>query len=124
MTNKGVSVLRVRDQVLASPRALTIGAPIENREATAMIGAAEYSPRADGTFTSPADPRMTIPVVSSFRRTPESSTRKDTAMESAKVSFAKDTEVVLARIHRVDDRRGSGARKLGPGVFLQRSGNL
>ena len=84
-----------------------------------MIGAAENLPRAQWTFASPAGARITIATRVSLPRPPESSTPiKDAAREGGAAPSAIDTEVVLAKIHLVDDPRDSGARKLGPGVFV------
>ena len=119
----GGSVRRIGNNVLASPRAFSLGAPIEGRERTAMIGAAENFPYAQGTFASPAGVRITIAARVSFPRSPESSTpAKDAAREGGAAPSALDTEVVLTEIHVVDDPRDSGARKLGPGVFVGTQG--
>jgi hypothetical protein len=119
----GGSVRRIGNDVLASPRAFSIGAPIEGRERTAMIGAAENFPRAQGIIASPAGVRITIAARVSSPRTPESSTpTKDAAREGGAAPSALDTEVVLTEIHVVDDPRDSGARKLGPGVFIDTRG--
>ena len=96
-----------------------------------MIGAAENFPRPYGIRTIPVSTRMTIDVILS-PCPPESSTPKDAAREGASqretsrwanqwvyAPFASDTDVVLAKIHAVDDARDSGARKLSPGVFLR-----
>ncbi len=115
----GDSVRRIVKDVLASPRAFPIGAPIEGRERTAMIGAAENFPRAQGAFASPAGTRITIAAREGFTRPPESSTpAKDAAREGGAAPSAIDTEVVLTEIQVVDDPRDSGAMKLGPGVFV------
>ena len=118
MMTRGGSVLRVVNHVLASPRAFSIGAPIEGSEETAMIGAAENSPRADGTPEISTGTRMTIAVKSPSLRSPASSTPKDAATESADAPLAIDTDVALAKTHVVDDPSDSGAIKLGPGVFI------
>jgi hypothetical protein len=115
----GGSVRRIGNDVLASPRAFLMGAPIEGRETTAMIGAAENLPRAQGTFAGHAGARITIAARGSFPRPPESSTpTKDAAREGGAAPLALNTEVVLTEIHVADDPRDSGARKLGPGVFV------
>jgi hypothetical protein len=120
----GDFVRRIGNDVLASPRAFSIGAPIEGRERTAMIGAADHLPCAPGTFASPAGARITIAARGSIPRPPESSTpAKDAAREGgAALLLAIDKEVVLTEIHVVDDPRDSGARKAGPGVFLGAQG--
>jgi len=88
-----------------------------------MIGAAENFPPAQGTLASPAGVRITIAARGSFPRPPESSTQtRDAAREGGAVPSAFDTEVVLTEIHVVDDPRDSGARKLGPGVFVSTQG--
>jgi hypothetical protein len=141
----GDSVRRIGNDVLASPRAFSIGAPIEGRERTAMIGAADNFPRAPGTFAGPAGARITIAARGSFPRPPEPSTQTRGATreggagpQTRCIALGKgshrrnraggdpnpaalsaiDTEVVLTEIHVVDDPRDSGARKLGPGVFV------
>ena len=115
----GGSVRRIGNDVLASPRAFLMGAPIEGRARTAMIGAAEDFPRALGTLASSAGARITIAARGSFPRPPESSTpTKDAAREGGAAPLALNTEVVLTEIHVADDPRDSGARKLGPGVFV------
>jgi hypothetical protein len=114
---------RIGNDVLASPRAFSIGAPIEGRDRTAMIGAAEDLPRARGTMAGPAGARITIAARESIPRPPESSTpAKDAAREGGAAPLAIDREVVLTEIHVVDDPRNSGARKLGPGVFVGAQG--
>jgi hypothetical protein len=140
----GGSVRRIGNDVLASPRAFWIGAPIEDHARTAMIGAAEDFPYAPGTFAGPTGVRITIAARVSFPRSPESSTpAKDAAKEGGEgpqtrfIAFGKgshrrntaggdpnpvapsalDTEVVLTKIQVVDDPTDSGATKLGPGVF-------
>ncbi len=132
----GDSVRRIVKDILASPRAFAIGAPIEGRERTAMIGAAEDFPCAQGAFTSPAGTRITIAARGSFPRPPEPSTpAKDAAREGGAgpqtrfITFGRpaapsaiDTEVVLTEIQVVDDPRDSGAMKLGPGVFVGAAG--
>jgi len=102
---------------VASPRAFLRSAPIEGRDDTAMIGAAANYPRVPGTFAIPDDTRITIAVRSSSCP-PEPSTGGGAAKEGRNAPVAIDTEVVLARIHMVDDPRDSGARKLRPGVFI------
>ncbi len=127
----GVSVRRIGNDVLASPRAFSIGAPIEGRADTAMIGAAANFPRPHGVLVIPGPTRMTIYVTFS-PHLPESSPPKDTATEEvaqrnaqwlgtlgARAPLAIDTEVVLAGTQEVDDPRDSGAWKLSPGVFLR-----
>ncbi len=128
----GDSVRRIVKDVLASPRAFPIGAPIEGRERTAMIGAAEDFPWARGTLASSAGTRITIAARVSFPRPPEPSTpAKDAAREGGvgpqtrfiasgkpAAPSAIDREVVLTEIQVVDDPRDSGAMKLGPGVFV------
>jgi hypothetical protein len=140
----GGSVRRIGNDVLASPRAFSIGAPIEDHARTAMIGAAEDFPYAPGTFASPAGVRITIAARVCLPRSLESSTpAKDAAKEGGEgpptrlIAFGKgshrrnragedpnpvapsalDTEVVLTKIQVVDDATDSGATKLGPGVF-------
>ncbi len=151
----GGLVRRIANEMLASPRALLMDAPIEGHDPTVMIGAAEDFPRRNGIRTIPVPMRMTIDVTgirdpnrdisrlgalpnATYRvwgptisaRPPESSTPKDAAMEGAAqraaarwvsqwvcAPFARDTDVVLAKIHAVDDARDSGARMLRPGVF-------
>ncbi len=126
---QGGLVRRIANEMLASPRALLMDAPIEGHDPTVMIGAAEDFPRRNGIRTIPVPTRMTIDVTMSARP-PESSTPKDAAMEGAAqraaarwvsqwvcAPFARDTDVVLAKIHTVDDARDSGARMLRPGVF-------
>jgi hypothetical protein len=115
----GGSVRRIGNDVLASPRAFSRGAPIEGRERTAMIGAAEDFPPAPGTFASPAGGWIIIAARGSLPRPPESSTAvKDAAREGGAAPSALDTEVVLTKIQVVDDPTDSGATKLGPGVFV------
>jgi hypothetical protein len=115
----GDSKRRIGNDVLASPRAFLIGAPIEGRERTAMIGAAEDSPQVRGTFASPAGARIPITARGSFPRPPGPSTQmRNAAKEGGAAPSAIDTEVVLTEIHGVDDPRNSGAWKLGPGVFV------
>ena len=119
----GGSVWKIGNDVLASPRAFLIGAPIEGRARTAMIGAAENLPRTRGTVTSPAGTRITIAARGFLPRLPESSTpAKDAAREGGAAPLAIDREVVLTEIHMVDDPRNSGAGKLGPGVFVGAQG--
>jgi hypothetical protein len=84
-----------------------------------MIGAADNLPRVRGTVASPAGTRITIAARGSFPRLPESSTAaKDAAREGGAALLAIDREVVLTEIHVVDGPRNSGARQLGPGVFV------
>jgi len=109
--------LPVVSDVLASPRISVRSAPIEGSDKTAMIGAAENCPREKGIFPIPGDTRIPI-ALRSFSCPPESSTPKDTATESADAPSARDTEVGPAQVHRADDPSGSGAKKLGPGVFM------
>jgi hypothetical protein len=110
---------RIGNNVLASPRAFLIGAPIEGRARTAMIGAADHFPCAQETREGPAGARITIAARGSFPRPPESSTpAKDAAREGGAAPLAIDREVVLTEIHVVDDPRNSGAGKLGPGVLV------
>jgi hypothetical protein len=70
----GGSVRRIGNDVLASPRAFSIGAPIEDHARTAMIGAAEDFPYAPGTLASPAGVRITIAARVCLPRSLESST--------------------------------------------------
>jgi len=116
----GGSVRRIGNNVLASPRAFLLGAPIEGRERTAMIGAAEDLPYARATFVRRAGVRITIAArVSRPRCAPESSTpAKDAAREGGAVSSALDTEVVLTKTQVVDDPTDSGAGKVGPGALV------
>jgi hypothetical protein len=87
-----------------------LSAPIEGSAKTAMIGAAENRPGADATPESLVGTRITIGMTSS--RPPEPSTQEGAATESALALFARDTEVVLVKIHAVDDPRDSGAGEL------------
>jgi hypothetical protein len=118
MMIKGVSEV---NDLMASPRAFWMGAPIDGRAGTARIGAAENFPRAHGDRAIPAGRRLTIAVQGTPRasyhagasaaaspRPPESSTVRDTATESAQAPSASDTDVVPARVHGVD--------RLAPGV--------
>jgi hypothetical protein len=127
---KGGSVRRTAIDVLASPRTFWVGAPVEPGDPTTTIGAATTFPRVPGIRAIPIPTRMIIDAVF-FPCTTESSTPKDAATEGARernaqwseapeadASLAIDREVVLARIHEVDDPRDSGAGKLSPGVSM------
>jgi hypothetical protein len=134
----------VVDHCVTSPRTSRRDAPITDQDPTAWIGAAVISPRVSGTLVVPIDTRVPIYIQSSSPYPPEASTRRDgdsqrevscwtgtpacdtphrgtrtpIATESASALCARDTEVVLNKIHVVDDPRDSGARTSGPGVFF------